>query len=78
MAVYSEFIKHTPALWVGWSGIVIGIIGIIFSVLVWDSVAVSLGFLAIALGISDLFSTDKYLGWFSMIMGMLAVVIPFA
>ena len=61
-------LSNTAGLWVGWIGIIIGVIGFFWQP-VW------LGIIALVLGIINLFSPQKALAWVAIAIGAIALII---
>ncbi|WP_188455647.1 C4-dicarboxylate ABC transporter [Virgibacillus oceani] len=66
MAEAIERNNDTSALWMGWIGIVAGVISFF---------APMLGVVAIILGIVTAFSKAKTLGWFSIVIGVAGILV---
>jgi len=57
-------------LWIGWLGVIVAVVGFFF-VPYW------LGVIAIFLGLIVLASPQKALGWSSLVLGIIAILIPY-
>lgn len=58
----------TVGKYLGWIGIIVGVIGFFW-------MPITLGIIAIVLGIIGLFSPEKTMGIFAIIVGVLALII---
>ncbi|UUX33699.1 DUF308 domain-containing protein [Fundicoccus culcitae] len=63
-------ISETTGQWLGWIGIIVGIIGFFWQP-VW------MGIIAIVLGIIGLFSDQKTLNWIAIIVGAAVLLYAF-
>lgn len=56
--------------WLGWIGIVLAIIGFFYAPVWMGSIAVILGFICLA-------TPKKGLAWWSIVLGLIAFIIPY-
>ncbi|EKU93636.1 Uncharacterised protein [Alloiococcus otitis] len=61
-------LSDTAGLWLGWIGIIVGVIGFFWQP-IW------LGIIAAVLGIIGLFSPQKGVNWAAIIIGVIALII---
>jgi hypothetical protein len=61
-------LSNSAGLWLGWIGIILGVIGFF-----WLPIWMSIG--AILLGIIGLFSPQKVLNWIAIILGVVVLLI---
>lgn len=64
----SASINETAGTWLGWIGIIAGVIGFFWQP-VW------MGAIAVVLGIIGLFSDKKGLNWVAIIVGAVALIV---
>lgn len=61
-------LSESAGSWLGWIGIILGVIG-------WFSKPVYWGVIALILGIIGLFSPKKGLNWAAIIAGVIALIV---
>lgn len=64
----NEGLSETAGLWLGWIGIILGVIGFF-----WEPVW--MGIIAVVLGVIGLFSPQKGVNWAAVIIGVIALII---
>jgi hypothetical protein len=64
----NETISPTAGNWLGWIGIILGVIGFFWQP-VW------MGIIAIVLGIIGLFSPKKGVNWAAIIIGIIVLIV---